>query len=485
MLKYSVDERDSWNFACLSCDFNPLHVDPVTARRLQFGSTVCHGVHLVLKALDLTIAEKWVEPAEIETISTVFSGSARTGCQVDVEVIRDPERSRVRFVASSEGRALFTTRIGLAGSRPAGPFPLEREPSAPEAPLSPEFPDDAGSELIPVSSVELRINSSLFHDLFPSLANRPQGPQLTADLLATTEIVGMKCPGLHSIYSEFKLQRREPDPARQDARMAYAIDRVDPRFRSVRLRVTGGTFAGTLGSFFRAPPVKQVLLSELVHMVEPGRFTGQKALVVGGSRGLGELVAKILLAGDAQVTLSYMRGRADAERIQAEALGIGAKVEILELDASSPIPEPVGRMIRALALSHVYYLATPQIGKQAANSWTAPLFDNYCQIYVHGFRAVVEAAIASDSTSRRLKVLYPSSIFLDQPEAGFAEYCAAKAAGELLCDHLALHPSVTVEKPRLPRMRTDQNSSFLGVEGDDPLPIMLGILLSLHATKPA
>ena len=479
MLTYSLDPQDSWNFACLSGDFNPLHVDPVAARRLQFGGTVCHGVHLVLKALDLAVTAQYLEPAEIETMSAVFSGSARTGCVVDVEVNPEPERSRIRFVASSEGRALFTTTISLAESRPAGPLPLDCVPAEREAPESPQFPD-AGSVSIPSSSVELRMNSTLFGELFPSLARRPLGSLLTADLLATTEIVGMKCPGMHSIYSEFKLRRREHDPSRLENRMSYAIDRVDPRFRSVRLRVTGRTFEGTLGTFFRAPAVKQVMLSELANRVEPGRFVGQRALVVGGSRGLGELVSKILLAGGADVTLSYVHGREDAERVQAEALGAGATARIFALDAGSPISESVGRMIRELRLSHLYYLATPYIGKQSPNSWNPSLFDNYCQIYVHGFRAVVEAAIASDTASRGLTVLYPSSIFLDRAEAGFAEYCAAKAAGERLCDHLALQPGVTVNRPRLPRMQTDQNSSFMGVEGHDPLPIMLKLLLSLH-----
>lgn len=482
MLTYSLNQQDSWDFACLSRDFNPLHVDPVAARRLQFGGTVCHGVHLVLKALDLAVAAECFEPAEIESITAVFSGSARTGCVVDLEVNSETERSRIRFAASSEGRALFTMTISLAGSRPVGPLPLDREPAKREAPVSWHFPD-IGSESITLSSVDLRMNSTLFRDLFPSLANRPLGPHLTADLLATTEIVGMKCPGLHSIYSEFKLRRREHDPARRETRMSYAIDRVDPRFRSVRLSVTGGTFEGTLNTFFRAPAVKQIMLSELADRVAPGRFVGQRALVVGGSRGLGELVSKILLAGGADVTLSYVHGREDAERVQAEALEIGAQVRIFALDAGSPIPESARRMIRELGLSHLYYLATPYIGKQAPHSWSPSLFNNYCQVYVHGFKAVVEAAITSDAASRKLTVLYPSSIFLDRAEAGFAEYCAAKAAGELLCDHLALQPGVTVGKPRLPRMQTDQNSSFMGVEGHDPVPIMLELLLSIHATK--
>ena len=75
-----------------------------------------------------------------------------------------------------------------------------------------------------------------------------------------------------------------------------------------------------------------------------------------------------------------------------------------------------------------------------------------------------------------MKLLYPSTVFLDQSESGFAEYRAAKAAGESLCEDLARQYKMDVFKPRLPRLQTDQNGSFMGVEGADPIPVMLSLL---------
>jgi len=40
---YTITQQQSQEFAELSGDYNPLHVDPLYARRLQFGNTVIHG----------------------------------------------------------------------------------------------------------------------------------------------------------------------------------------------------------------------------------------------------------------------------------------------------------------------------------------------------------------------------------------------------------------------------------------------------------
>jgi len=44
--------EDQLAFAALSGDFNPIHVDPLLARRLLFGAPVVHGVHLLLWGLE-------------------------------------------------------------------------------------------------------------------------------------------------------------------------------------------------------------------------------------------------------------------------------------------------------------------------------------------------------------------------------------------------------------------------------------------------
>ena len=60
------------------------------------------------------------------------------------------------------------------------------------------------------------------------------------------------------------------------------------------------------------------------------------------------------------------------------------------------------------------------------------------------------------------------------------------AAAEILCDHLALDRArFSVQRPRLPRMKTDQTSSYLGPDADDPFPIMAHMLRAFSGWQPA
>lgn len=486
-MQFVLNEKDSWSFARLSGDFNPLHVDPVAARRLQFGSTICHGVHQLLKALDLAIEAGWMLPAQIGSLSTVFNSALRTGASVELLVTIDAKASLGRIVASSAGVTLFTARFALANAVSQCQGPADAEPEKHSAPRLRNFP--AADEVAAMAgTVPLRLNRALACELFPTLTNDECGTSLIADLIATTRIVGMECPGLHSIYSELKLRRRNnlllptSDPVNMAA-MPFVAEHVDARFRSMRIGVVGAVFEGTLHAFFRAPPVSQVRLDELYHVVAPDRFVGQRALVVGGSRGLGEMVSKILLAGGAKVTLTYARGQSDAERIKHEISASGRTLSISRLDVTAQAQSKTCVELSGVDFSHIYYFATPQISKSPDGTWNAALFDEYCSFYVHGFVDLVRWLSPKDHDAAPLTVLYPSTAFLDTPPKGFAEYCAAKAAGEAVCDHLGKDAKLRIAKPRMPRLQTDQNNSFLGAAGEPPLSVMLNLVQELHPDR--
>lgn len=470
---FVIEAAASAAFARLSGDFNPLHVDDLAARRLQFGGTVCHGVHLVLRAMEHIAASGALSGLSVAAVSAVFHQPVRTGVAVQLGVVADASGLRFKITGAVDGRAQFTAQLLLAAGSLGSVDVLGSEPEADTGALVPSFPADDLAQRAMAGTAPLRVNAALLQQLFPALAAWRDGPALAADLMATTHIVGMRCPGLHSIYSEFKLQRRSA-PHSQPT-MAFEVTKADPRFQKVRIGVQGALLTGMLEAFFRAPPVAQRSLAKVAQHTAAGCLAGQKALVVGGSRGLGELAAKMLLAGGAHVTLSYARGRADAERIVDEALAAGARANALCLDTSQPLAADTVAVLAAAGYTHVYYFATPSIAKSPSGTWNPTLYDVYTRVYVTGFADVVRAA-AQARGAAPLQALYPSTVFLDQAEKGFAEYCCAKAAGETLCKHLTLEGRVQAQHPRLPRMKTDQNSSFLGPEASDPWPVLAATL---------
>src|SRR5580700_1683002 len=69
---FSAD--DQLAFARLSGDYNPIHLDPVTARRLLFGQPVVHGMHALFWAFDGWLAETNA-PLRIKNLRVRFRSS--------------------------------------------------------------------------------------------------------------------------------------------------------------------------------------------------------------------------------------------------------------------------------------------------------------------------------------------------------------------------------------------------------------------------
>lgn len=459
---FVIDLLESRRFARLSGDFNPLHVDPVAARRTQFGGTAVHGVHLLLKSLDSLLSR---EPgAGIRTVGALkctFSNPVPTGQQVSVEWNQAAD-GVWQCRASCGGRRAFVAGLSLqSDSVQASEF--SGRGFEPVAPLITAFPPT-----VRTGSVPLSIDSQLLAELFPAV-DRMVDRAAVADLLASTRVIGMHLPGLHSIYSAIKLSRAHPRAPTTD--FSYSVRGTDGRFGGVELDVVGAAFQGTLECFYRSQPVRQAPFSQVRSLVQPAEFSEARVLVVGGSRGLGEVVTKLLVAGGAAVTFSYARGEQEAEQLVAECRTVGATIAAVRLDVLDRDPALLAALLGGHDFTHVYYFATPQIARRTKGGWHQPAFDILTAYYLDAF-----ARIAERPELQRAVFCYPSTVYLERYEAGFAEYCAAKAAGECLCDVLTRERGIRVLMPRLERMRTDQTASVSGPTGSDPLTAMLPVV---------
>lgn len=467
---FSVSLADSVAFSRLCGDCNPLHVDAIGARRLRFGSTVTHGIHLFLRSLD-ELAERGLLQGQTPILlSATFNNAVTSGERVTLDA--STHGNKLRLSGAAGGTQAFTASVELQPEIASG-GPIEDAEFAPARPDELDFPPAVSEGTVP-----LRLSESLLMSLFPALAALP-GHGWIADLLATTQIIGMRCPGMHSIYSGFKLQRSLAGVAARA--MHYHMQGTEKRLQMIRLQVVGAYLNGMIEAFFRARPVEQRSLREIATSIAPNIFAGHRVLVVGGSRGLGELTAKLAAAGGADVTITYAKGADDARRICAEADELGHKcamqpLDVLSLSAPDDLP-----WLTSAAFTHVYFFASPPIAMNVGR-WDAALFDKFTRIYVTAFATLVERILDARISKRQsVRFLYPSSVFASQPEAGFAEYAVAKAAGEALCDQLQGRRGAQFSKPRMPRMHTDQTSSVTDIGAADPFPVMLEVVRAFHA----
>ncbi|MFP6765347.1 MAG: SDR family NAD(P)-dependent oxidoreductase, partial [Planctomycetaceae bacterium] len=459
-------------------DDNPMHVDAIIARRLLFGGPVVHGIHAVCCALASWLRTR---PAAVRlrSLNVVFLKPMR----VDQPVV---------FLIEKETDETVQLRITAAGqlvTRIVCEFEAQRENI-----FSDRVPDMAAALGTCQTRHEYQHASGSLPLLLPRDSARRQIPELlthlpagqTALLLATTRLVGTVCPGLHSIYSALQLTFQDPPSGTADTTeaaphpvtgstpaMNWKVSSYDPRFGSLSLHLDSPIATGSIRAFVRPGPREQASFSEVRKLVKPGSFSGIQALVVGGSRGFGEVCAKLLAAGGADVRITFHSGAGDAQRVVEEICGGGGRacatqLDVTSLDAGLPASTTDNR-----APTHLFYFATPPIARAVKNRFSSDLFREFCSYYVDALVTLVE-----ELTPLGLRGLYyPSSVFVSELPSGMGEYAAAKAAGESLCAFLdRMQPDLQVLAPRLPKSATDQTASLVPAKIEDPALVLIDTL---------
>jgi hypothetical protein len=288
----------------------------------------------------------------------------------------------------------------------------------------------------------------------------------------------MIVPGLHSIYGSLSLAVcKDNSPADS---LGFRVTAANPRHRLVRMDICGGGISGTVEALLRHPPVAQASMATIEPLVSPKEFAGATALIVGGSRGLGNLTAKLIAAGGGNVIATYAAGKMEAEELAAEITAWGGRCQIIHYD----VRDDAALQLSALSETptHIYYFATPPISRERSGVYSSGRFDEFNAFYISGFHRLMEASLRSRPDG--ISAFYPSSVFVESRPDGMTEYAMSKAAGEILCADLnAQMPKVRITMSRLPRLLTDQTAALPQSATLDAPTVMLPIIRKVQLSS--
>jgi hypothetical protein len=452
-------------------------MDAVGARRTLAGLPVVHGVHALLWSLD-SLFRCLPNLAPVASIQASFEKMIYVADCVQA-VLAQKDKQRLRIELLVEGIRTIRLEIALGEATLDGPHSSDairsNEPLLqPAEPLALTFEQMINCHgRIPSFSVPHVVCT-----LFPAVANA-LGVRRVAGLACSSFLVGMVCPGLHSIYRGLRLVTVPASETDHDA-LHFRVTHSDPRFRLLKLAVSGCGWMGSLDAHARPEPVDQPDLPSLAAKVEPGEFGSSSALVVGGSRGLGELIAKIVAVGGGHVTLTYSVGEADARRVQAEIIAYGGRCDVIHYDVRSNPSEQISRLYSCP--TQVYYLPTPIISRRKSATFSHQRFQEFLTFYVTAFYDLCREL--RSKFEQEMSIFYPSSVYIDARPEGMTEYAMAKAAGEVLCaDMQSFESPGRILVRRLPRLPTDQTVSLLKVETADPIGVILPIVREVYANQ--
>jgi acyl dehydratase/NAD(P)-dependent dehydrogenase (short-subunit alcohol dehydrogenase family) len=458
---------DQRAFARLSLDRNPMHLEADLARRPQMGAPVVHGIHTLLWAVDTVLRSHSLDIKNIKVRfhQPLFPGeiagikiAERTAAAINIEVVAEGCVVAAIRLLSASGKSPGSSMQGIA-------LAPQRFESAADVPFE-QMANQRGAVAAGAGDDEIR-------KLFPALSNSIGAAAVHA-LLATSQVVGMACPGRHSLFAGLDVNVGAASEA--DRALCYAVSKTDARFRSLQIDVAGSGIAGRLDAFARQPPPAQPGMSQVIARVREGAFAGQRALIVGGSRGLGEVTAKILAAGGGHPVITYREGKHEAEAVAADIAQAGGRCDIIRYDAL----EPAGGQLNGVgAVGGCYYFATARIFQRKSALYQPDRLLKFLNYYADGFYDLC-TALAQDSTGR-IGIFYPSTSAISEEVAGVAEYAMAKAAGEILAKYLnTFLPGIHVVSRRLPRIVTDQTATVGVASAQDALEVMLPIVYEVQ-----
>ncbi len=463
---------DQQAFADWSGDYNPMHLDPVQARRTMAGAPVVHGVHALLWAYDTALHAR-PGLASFKAAQITFKRFIHLDQTVELAVSEDARGYRLEVRVDGEAAVIgkFRPASELARTTLEGSADLETIPLR-SRPAEPDYDQMRSSRgwLEPGKDAVCAMS-----DAFP-VAAAELSPDTVAACAQLSRLVGMVIPGLHSIFTTLSLEFASTGGERPG--VGFAARQVEERYRLVKIDFAGAGLSGSLDAFVRPPPTQVAAPVYFDSLALKDTFADWRALVVGGSRGLGEVTAKLIAAGGGDVLLTYAAGAADADRVRRDIndhYGRSA-CRTARMDVTDDLSGQLSSL--EIAPTHLFYFATPQIFPQKSAKFSAEMFHKFSHFYVIAFEQI--CAHVAEKSSQRLTVFYPSSIAVTDRPKGMTEYAMAKMAGEILCADLEiLYPHMGIRTERLPRITTDQTATVAAAEAADPIAVMHPLLMDI------
>lgn len=452
--------EDQKNFAKFSGDSNPIHVDPVFARRTISGECVVHGIHGLMWALDSLFASTNLRPSGIDVKFTkpIFLDE-------EVSCYYDPNSKKLKIskglIILSDVNLKFDSMLDFSDS--------DLNLRCKQALNSPFDRDINDLDNLAPQEFFYRGVLDLANTLFPNIS-KTYSIATCCEIAAISEIIGMHIPGLHSLFLSarinFQINKSES---------SLSIQGIDERFNLVKILINGSSLICNCVALFRQKPTSGPSLINLQNKVKSSEFSGIKALIIGGSRGLGESAAKIIALGGGESVITYSSGYDDCLKISKEISDFGRKCLISKLK----IPDDMGLLEKLGKFNQVYYFPTPKIFGKRNDDYDENLYNKFYDIYIKSFEKLVNYF---NKQSTKISIFYPSSVAIDNPMPELLEYVDAKIGGEKLCKELNNLNNISILVSRIPRTRTDQTMSFVEVKSENPEDIMLPIIRKMLHT---
>jgi hypothetical protein len=185
-----------------------MHLDAVAARRTQAGAPVVHEVHTLLWSLD-SFARAHPDARPIASIRCNFAKLLYVGETAEVAVTNFDAKG-FRLEVAAQGSVVLRLLAAFGPATPVRapdcPVPPAKDALQPDQPMILSLEEMSGRS----GRVLFATPAAVIAAAFPHISNL-WGAIRTSALGCSTRLVGMVCPGLHSIFGALSLAVCEPE----------------------------------------------------------------------------------------------------------------------------------------------------------------------------------------------------------------------------------------------------------------------------------
>ena len=443
-------------FAQFSGDFNPIHLDQIEARKTIAGQQIVHGVHSFLWMLECLIQR---EKSVFTNYDISFAN--QLNLEQEVSAFWDKKSKKLKLLGKND-----LIHVSVKCEDPISCDVIANKISP--VTLSNTITQPFDLDLSAVSMGDTFKNlcggkKELAASLFPYLTEA-LGEDVVYEIALLSSIVGMIVPGLHSLFLGLKITFKDGADDQ-----IITVNSKHELLGLIKLDYVGINLDAKIEAFFRPKSVMIPSCEDLSNQLPTAlSMTGKKVLVIGGSRGLGAWVAKLVGISGGDVTITFNTGKDDAELVAQDVRSYGGICDFVHMNVSENLKVEVFKT----TFDYLFYFATPKISMNKSSVFDEDLHEIFYNFYVRDFKKTVEFFVPLGVS----RVLYPSTMFIDDAKKGFEEYIKAKIEGEKVCDELSKNLLVKFVKPRIPPVSTDQTLSLLPTVKENTIDIVLSIL---------